>query len=81
MRLSEFTRSVVVEEIKEVDLRSCNAQFINWATCGEPSSRNEFNNFFLWGREGGGEIPGSLSRGAPSASSNLSTISEQYLYG
>ena len=47
MELTVHEEIVVVEEIKEVELRYRYAQFINKAACGEPSLRNEFN-FFLW---------------------------------
>ena len=36
-------KETVVEERKEVELRSRYAQFINWAACGESSLRHEFN--------------------------------------
>ena len=50
---------------------------INWAACGEPNLRNGFH-FFLGGG-GGGVFLGRRSGGAPSATSNLYTISEQCL--
>ena len=51
---------------------------INWAACGEPNLRNGFH-FFLGGGGGGGVFLGRRSGGAPSATSNLYTISEQCL--
>ena len=53
VELTVQKETVVVQERKEVELRSRYAQFINWAAFGEPTLRKEFISFLGAGVEGG----------------------------